>query len=80
MVDPADRIAQGDPDTVVHLPCGVLVGLRILGVSGDVMLGIREDRNGWPVSCAVTNAFGVDTGWPEQSNPKRYVEETGDDA
>lgn len=79
MVDPLDEIAQGDPETVVLLPHGQgsLVGLRIRGVAGEVMLGIREDEVGRPVSCAVTNAFGVDTStW--HSNPRR-VADAGDD-
>ena len=74
MVDPRDRVAQGDPETVVLLLRCSLVGLLIRGVSGDVILGIREDAHGRPVSCAVTNAFGVDTGWPAQSNPRRRID------
>lgn len=75
MVDPKDREPQGDPETVVLLPCGQgsLVGLRIKDWPGDVILGIREDEVGRPVSCAVTSAFGVDTSaW--QSNPRRVAE------
>jgi len=76
MVDPLDLVAQNDgkgPETEVVLPSGALIGLRILGVAGDIMLGIRKDQHGRPESCAVTNAFGVDTGWPAQSNPRRYA-------
>lgn len=69
-----DTEPQGDPETVVLLPGCSLVGLYIRGVVGNVMLGIREDEVGRPVSCAVTNAFGVDTGWPAQSNPRRSME------
>lgn len=74
MVDPLDLVSQGDPETVVLLRGCSLVGLHIRGVVGEVMLGIREDEVGRPVSCAVTNAFGVDTGWPAQSNPRRSME------
>ena len=70
-IDPRDRKPQGEPDTIVLLPTGSLVGLRILGVLGNITLGIREDREGYPVSCVVTDAFGVDT-W--QSNPRRVAE------
>ena len=75
MVDPLDLVAQGDPETVVLLPGCSLVGLYIRGVVGAVMLGIREDEVGRPVSCAVTNAFGVETGWPAQSNPRRVADD-----
>lgn len=70
MVDPRDRVSHGDPDTVVLLPSGALVGLYIRGVPGQIMLGIREDANGQPVSCAVTNALLIDTScrrWPSNS-------------
>lgn len=67
MVNPKDRVPQGDPDTVVLLPQGALVGLYIRGVPGLVMLGIREDAEGQPVSCAVTNDLHMNL----QSNPRR---------
>lgn len=79
MVDPKDRIAQGDPETVVILPDGSsLVGLYIRGVdSGLHMLGIREDAEGRPVSFACADSvLHVDT-W--QSNPRRRADE-GDGA
>lgn len=69
-IDPRDRRSQGDPDTVVPLPTGALVGLRIRGVPGQVMLGIREDTEGQPVSCAVTNELHVSYP-PAHSNPRR---------
>ena len=72
MVDPEDQQAQGEPETIVTLPHCSLVGLQIVGVAGHVMLGIKEDRFGNPISCAVTNAFGVETGW--HSNPRRVAE------
>lgn len=70
-IDPKDRRAQGDPETVVYLPqgAGSLVGLYIKGVGAGTMLGIREDVTGQPVSCAVTNRFESET--PIQSNPRR---------
>lgn len=74
VVDPLDLAPMGDPETVVTLGNGSIIGLYIPGVSGQVMLGIREDREGRPVSCAVTNAFGVETGWPAQSNPRRVAD------
>lgn len=71
-IDPRDLVAQGDPDTVVLLPDGALVGLYIKGVPGKVMLGIRENADGQPVSCAVTNELHIDTAQrPLQSNPRR---------
>ena len=75
MVDPKDREPMGDPETVITLGTGSIVGLYIRGVPGAVMLGIREDRHGWPISCAVTHAYGVDTGWPAQSNPRRVADD-----
>ena len=78
MVDPLDRMAQNDgkgPETEVLLPSGTLIGLTIRGVAGHVILGIRLDRHSRPESCAVTNAFGVDTGWPAQSNPRRVLDD-----
>lgn len=70
-IDPRDRVAQGDPDTVVELPDGeTLVGLYIKGFTAKFMLGIREDKEGQPVSCAVTNQVHIDT-TQMQSNPVR---------
>ena len=77
MVDPLDRVAQNDgkgPEVEDVLPNGeTLIGLHIRGVAGHVILGIRLDRHSRPESCAVTNAFGVETGWSAQSNPRRYA-------
>lgn len=70
MVNPKDREPQGDPDTVVLLPEGALVGLYIKGVPGNVMLGIREDADGQPVSCAVTNELHLNI----HSNPRRRLD------
>ena len=56
MVDPRDLRPQGDPETVVCLPTSTLLGLQILGSRfGPTTLGIREDLDGEPLSCAVTN-------------------------
>lgn len=73
MVEPKDRFAQGDPETVVFLPGGdSLIGLYIrdLEDAQHVMLGIREDRDGQPVSCAVGNLLHIDP-HPSQRNPNR---------
>ena len=75
-VDPRDRTPQGDPDTVVLLPTGALIGLYIIkGVQGQIVLGIREDTEGHPVSCAVTNELYIDTWRSPQSNPRRHADE-----
>lgn len=77
MVEPIDRFPQGDPDTVVPLPHGeTIVGLAIRGVEHAIVLGVREDDLGRPVSCAVTNALllGVNVENNEQSNPRRIVD------
>lgn len=72
MVDPIDRMPQGDPETVVLLPYGTLLGLHILRSGfGQIMLGIREDEHGQPISCAVTNELQIDYP-PAQSNPRRW--------
>lgn len=73
MVHFVDRVAQGDPDTVVYLPSGEsLVGLYVRGTGRPRMLGIREDREGRPVSCAeVTDRIAIDTTLPILSNPRR---------
>lgn len=81
MVDPVDRVAQGEPETVVEWPewpDGTFIELSIRGWVCPLLLGVRLDASGRPVSCAVTNAFGVETGWPAQSNPRRVIHE-GDD-
>lgn len=84
MVDPRDLVAQNDghgPETVVLLPTGSLVGLHVRGVPGHVILGIREDREGRPVSCAVVNEMHIDTSQPLISNPRRVPDPTnGDEA
>lgn len=72
-VDPKDQRAQGDPETVVRLPTGdTLVGLHILGVDGYPMLGIREDREGFPVAFAAADVDVIDAA--VQSNPRRRVD------
>ena len=60
-IDECDLIPQGDPETVVFLPGarGSIVGLRIIGLEDHVMIGIREDNRGHPVSCAVTNELEI---------------------
>ena len=71
MVDPADHIPQGDPETVVWLPTGTLIGLHIRGLPGQhVMLGIREDPDGQPMNCAVVNTLWIEHR-PLHSNPRR---------
>lgn len=68
--DPIDLMPQGDPETVVMLPGGSLLGLRIRHSGfGEITLGIREDAEGYPVSCAVTNDIRIE--FPPQSNPRR---------
>lgn len=81
MVDPADLVAQNDgkgPETVVLLAESTLLGLRILGLPGHVILGIREDLDGRLVSCAVANEIYIDT---LISNPRRVPDPSnGDEA
>ena len=67
---PVDRMPQGDPETVVLLPTGSLIGLHIRGVDAPTMLGIREDADGQPVSCAITTELHISYP-PVQSNPRR---------
>lgn len=76
-VDPLDRMAQGDPETVVLLPDGTsLIGLHIRGLEGLHMLGIREDELGRPLGFAPSDAvLHVDTSF--HSNPRRQGD--GDD-
>lgn len=65
---------QGDPETVVFLPKGgSIVGLHIRGLPEHVMLGIREDPHGHPLSCAVTNEIEIDTNL--HSNPRRQADD-----
>lgn len=79
-MDWEDFQPQGDPETVVLLPHGALVGLHILNSGfGAVMLGIREDEHGQPVSCAVTNTLQI-VYPPSQSNPKRHIDRDEDSA
>lgn len=77
MVPKRDRQPQGDPETVVLLPHGgALVGLYIRGITGTAMLGIREDAEGQPVSCAIGEMWEIETApKPTQSNPRRHPEQ-----
>ena len=76
-MDPIDREPQGDPETVVLLPTSTLLGLHIRGVlGGPAMLGIREDADGQPTSCAITTELVIDT-TRVQSNPRRQTDEDG---
>ena len=59
MVDPKDRHPQGDPETYISLDGGSIVGLYIKGVGAHTILGIREDSEGHPVSCAVANTVSI---------------------
>ena len=68
----ADSEPQGDPECLVALPTGSVVGLRILGLKSEIMLGIREDTEGQPVSCAVTNELLIT--YPLQNNPRRKAD------
>lgn len=78
-VEETDLQPQGDPETVVFLPSREsLLGLHIKGLSDHVMLGIKEDAFGFPVSCAITNEVQIDT-MHVQSNPRRHADE-GDGA
>lgn len=74
-IEASDLIAQSDPETVVFLPNRTsLVGLHVKGLDeGHVMLGIREDERGHPLSCLVTNELAIDTAAP-QSNPRRITD------
>ena len=80
-MDPSDLIAQGDPETVVFLPGTTLVGLSIKHLPdpfpAHLMLGVREDNDGNPISCLVTNELRID--YSPQSNQPR-VEDEGDGA
>lgn len=62
----SDDEAQGDPETVVYLQSGEsIVGLDIRGLTSSIMLGIREDQVGRPLSCAVVTDLYVDTSDPQ---------------
>lgn len=80
-MDPSDLIAQGDPETVVFLAGTTLVGLNIKHLPDPfpthLMLGVREDSEGNPISCLVTNELTID--YTPQSNPRRVLDE-GDGA
>lgn len=72
-----DLIPMGDPETVICLPEGSILGLHIVGlIDGDKMLGIRCDELGRPETCAVTNEIAVDL--PLHSNPRRKPDHTED--
>lgn len=71
LIDNADLVPQGDPETVVFLPDHQsLLGLHIRGLGEDVMLGIREDSDGAPVTCVVANEVRCQI--EPQSNPRRH--------
>lgn len=72
MVEPKDRMAQGDPEWLVLLPGrGAIVGLYIKGLPDAQILGIREDADGQIVSCAVMTELNIDTARPFHSTPHR---------
>ena len=73
MVSLKDQCPQGDPETVVLLPNGSLIGLSIRGLKAMTMLGIREDLDGQPVSCAIANELHVEH-IPAQRNPARHAD------
>lgn len=66
-VEETDLASQGDPETVVFLAKSTLLGLYVKSgedrahLEHHVMLGIREDMAGRPVSCAITNQLHIDT-------------------
>lgn len=78
-IQQTDLEPQGDPETAVYLQGhDTLIGLHIRGLDTSVMLGIREDAQGAPQSCAIAEAIAIDTAaW--QSNPRRRYE-SGEDA
>ena len=66
-----DRTAQGDPETVVVLGSGeALIGMQIRGLPKIMVLGVREDKEGWPLGCAIVDAVSLDI-TPLHSNPRR---------
>lgn len=73
LYDARDLVPQGDPETAVFLHGSSIVGLHIRGVEGHVILGIREDAAGHPLTCAITCEIQIDTitRVPAQSNPRR---------
>lgn len=82
LIPQEDLQPQGDPETAVFLSGSTLVGLHIKGLEGHLMLGVREDAHGQPVSCAITNEVQIDafTRVPAQSNPRRHMDTNGDEA
>jgi hypothetical protein len=80
--DPQDVRPQGDPETEIVLPSGQTIkGLRILGVDGDVMLGVKTSADGrFAISCAVTTEIQIEySPINTRSNPRRHQDE-GDGA
>ena len=71
---------QDHPDTPKRYKSGVKYAVPAQfddrGVPELVMLAIREDECGRPVSCAMANALHVDT---SQSNPRRIRAKYGED-
>lgn len=76
-INPKDLLPQGEPETVVILPTGSILGLSILGLAKPLMLGIREDRDGYPQSCAISLELHIEPA-PVQRNPNRSGE-TGEE-
>lgn len=73
MVDPRDQQSQNHgkgPETIIALPSGDEVhGLYIAGWREHAILGVRVDRDGVPLSCAVVNSIALDC---RAQNPRRY--------
>jgi hypothetical protein len=57
-----DRMPQGEPETIIRLPDGRLLGLKIRGVEKNKALGIRVDQLGRPESCSVLDVDTDDDG------------------
>lgn len=62
-VAPLDTLPQGEAETVVYLPTGdAILGLYVRGLPSQVMLGIRLNRGGVPLTCAVVTELHINTG------------------
>ena len=73
MDDITDLFGQGIPERVRLSDGDSLIGLSIRGLEKNVMLGIKEDVFGRPVSCVVTDALPTDH-LIHHSNPRRSLE------
>lgn len=72
MRDPSDSEPQGEPETIIVLAKGEsLLGLHIHGLTRRRILGVRTDRDGDPLTCAIVDAWRINTTYIPRQRRRR---------